>query len=66
MVVKERLLEQSGIDPGQYGEAINNLARQNTTCQRAMTEAENRLQHLIAELEAVLDGQQERIRPFPD
>jgi hypothetical protein len=66
MIVKERLLEESGIDPGQYGEAINDLADQHAAYQRAMPEAQNRLQHLIAELEAVLDGEQERIRPFPD
>jgi hypothetical protein len=65
MTIKERLLEESGIDPGQYGEAINNLANKNANYKQAMAEAQERLKHLIAELEAVLDGEQKKIRPFP-
>jgi hypothetical protein len=65
MTIKERLLEESGIEPGQYGEAINNLANQNASYKQAMVEAQDRLKHLLAELEAVLDGEQKKIRPFP-
>jgi hypothetical protein len=65
MTIKERLLDESGIEPGQYGEAINALANKNATYKQAMAEAQARLKHLIAELEAVLDGEQKKIRPFP-
>jgi hypothetical protein len=64
MAIKERLLDESGIAPGQYGEAINGLANKNANYKRAMAEAQERLKHLLAELEAVLDGEQRRIRPF--
>jgi hypothetical protein len=64
MTIKERLLKESGTDPGQYGEAINALANQNAGYKRAMTEAQARLKHLIAELEALLEGEQKKIRPF--
>jgi len=66
MAIKERLLDESGIEPGQFGEAINNLADENAGYRRNMTEAQARLKHLISELEAVLDGDQKSIRPFPD
>ena len=65
MAIKERLLDESGISPGQYGEAINKLADQNASYKRAMAEAQERLKHLIAELEAVLEAEQKKIRPFP-
>ena len=65
MAIKERLLDESGIKAGQYGEAINELANNNATYKRAMAEAQERLKHLIAELEAVLDGEQKKIGPFP-
>jgi flagellar motility protein MotE (MotC chaperone) len=65
MAIKERLLDESGIKAGQYGEAINELANKNTTYKQAMAEAQERLKHLIAELEAVLDGEQKKIKPFP-
>ncbi|MCU0782964.1 MAG: hypothetical protein MUF81_02740 [Verrucomicrobia bacterium] len=64
MTIKERLLDESGIDSGQYGEAINNLANTNPGYKRAMAEAQARLKHLISELEAVLEGEQKKIRPF--
>ena len=64
MVIKERLLDESGIEPGQYGEAINELANQDAGYKLAITEAQDRLKHLIGELEAILDGEQKRIRPF--
>ncbi len=64
MEIKERLLDQSGIEPGQYGEAINVLANQNASYKRAMTGARERLKHLVCELEAVLEGERKRIRPF--
>jgi hypothetical protein len=65
MAIKERLLDESGIDPGQYGESINNLANESPRYKQAMAEAQERLKHLIAELEAVLDGEQKKIRSFP-
>ena len=65
MAIKERLLDESGISSGQYGEAINKLADRNASYKRAITEAQERLKHLIAELEAVLEGEQKKIRPFP-
>jgi len=64
MTIKERLLDETRIEPGQYGEAINELANQNAAYKRAMTEAAQRLKHLIAELEAVLEGDQKKIRSF--
>lgn len=64
MAIKERLLEESRIEPGQYGEAINKLADKNPTYRRATVEAQARLKHLISQLEAVLEGEQKKIRPF--
>jgi len=64
MTIKEQLLNESGIEAGQYGEAINNLADNNATYKKLMAEAQKRLKHLIAELEAALDGDQKKIRPF--
>ena len=58
MAIKERLLEEHKIEPGQYGEAINALADKNAAYRRAASEAEQRLKHLILELEAVLEGEQ--------
>ncbi len=65
MAIKERLLDESRIDPGQYGEAINELANKNATYKKAMAAAQERLKHVIAELEAVLDGEKKKIGPFP-
>lgn len=64
MAIKERLLDESRIDPGQYGEAINNLANKNSGYKRAVAEAQERLKHLISQLEAVLEGEQKKIKPF--
>ena len=66
MAIKERLLDQSGIQPGQYGEAINELANQNAAYKNAMSEAHGRLKHSIFELEAVLEGEQKEIRAYSD
>jgi hypothetical protein len=66
MAVKERILVEQDIHPGRYGEAINELANQNAAYRRAMTEAQDRLQHLTGELEAFLEGDLRTIRPFPD
>ena len=66
MALKERILDEGNVDPGRYGEAINELAKQNPAYRRAMTEAQNRLQQLLDELTAVLEGRQETLRPFPD
>jgi hypothetical protein len=65
MAIKEQLLDESGIRPGQYGEAINDLADQNASYKRAMAEAQERLKHLISELEAVLEGERKKIRAYP-
>ena len=65
MAIKERLLDKSEAAPGQYGEAINGLANQNASYNRAMTEAQERLKHLISELEAVLEGERTKLRPYP-
>lgn len=64
MSIKERLLDESRVDPGQYGEAINALADTNPSYRRAMAEAQARLRHLIAEVEAVVEGKQKKISPF--
>lgn len=57
MAVKEQILEETGIDSGQYGEAINKLAEEKPAYRKAATEAKQRLQHLVAQTEAVLEGQ---------
>jgi hypothetical protein len=64
MDIKERLLSENGIRPGLCGEAINRLADQSPACRRALAEAQERLKHLISQVEAVLEGKQTRIRPF--
>ena len=66
MAFKERILDEGKIDPGRYGEAVNRLAEQNAGYRRAMTEAQDRLQHLTGELEAFLQGLLNTIHPFPD
>ena len=66
MAIKERLLDESGISPGQYGEAINALANENAAYRRNVTEAQARLAYLIAELEALLEGERKKLRPYPD
>jgi hypothetical protein len=65
MAIKERILRARNIHPGRYGEAINELANQNASYKRAMAEAQERLKHLISELEAVLEGERKKIRPYP-
>lgn len=65
MAIKERLLRESGIEPGQFGESINELAANVPAYTRAITEAQARLKHLVGELEAVLEGRQRGLRPFP-
>lgn len=64
MALKERLLEEGEIAPGQYGEAINALADKNGAYRRARNEAKQRLDHLIAQLEALLEGEQKKLNPF--
>jgi hypothetical protein len=66
MAIKERLLEEHKIEAGQYGEAINAFANENAAYRRVASEAEQRLKHVISELEAVLDGKQKKFRPFRD
>jgi hypothetical protein len=65
MAIKEEILVSEGIDSGRYGETINNLANESARYRRMMAEARERLKHLISELEAVLEGEQKKIRPFP-
>jgi hypothetical protein len=66
MVIKERLLADGGIDPGRFGEEINALAEQKPAYRRAMREAKERLDHLVAQLEAVIEGRQDTLQPFPE
>lgn len=66
MTLKERLLAESDIEPGRYGEEINSLAEEKPAYNRAMREAKERLDHLVAQLEAVIDGRQKQIEPFPE
>jgi hypothetical protein len=63
MAIKERLLKQSGIDPGQFGEAINSLANEDPVYQITFAEAEERLAHLTDHLEAVIEGSEKDIPP---
>jgi hypothetical protein len=65
MTIKERLLAESGVDPGQYGETINSLANEKPAYRRAMEEATARLKHLVTQLEAVIEGRQRKLNPFP-
>lgn len=65
MAIKERLLDQTGIEPGHYGEAINELADRSAPYKRAMTGAQERLKHLVTELEGVLEDERKTIRPYP-
>ncbi|MGO9585916.1 MAG: hypothetical protein ACLP2Y_06965 [Limisphaerales bacterium] len=64
MAIKEEILVSEGIESGRYGEAINNLANESAAYKRAMTEAQERLKHLISQLEAVLESKQKKIKPF--
>jgi hypothetical protein len=64
MAIKERLLNETGIDPGQYGQAINALAEDKPAYRQAMREAKARLDHLLAELVAVIEGRQNELRPY--
>ena len=66
MAIKERLLDDHKIEAGQYGEAINALANEDSSYRRAASEAEQRLKYVISELEVVLDGKQKKLRPFRD
>ena len=66
MTIKEKLLDQHNIEAGRFGKAIKALAEQNAAYRRAANAAEERLRHLISELEAVLHGEQKKLRPFRD
>lgn len=66
MTIKEGLLAESGIEPGRYGEEINSLAEEKPAYCRAMREAGERLAHLVAQLEAVIEGRQRTLEPFPE
>jgi hypothetical protein len=64
MTIKERLLQDSGIAPGQFGEAINELAEGRPAYRRNTQEAKQRLEHLLAQLVAVIEGRQGKLTPF--
>jgi hypothetical protein len=64
MEIKERLLAETRIEPGQYGEAINKLAEQKPGYRKAVAEAKARLDHLVKELTDVIDGKKDLIKPF--
>jgi hypothetical protein len=66
MAIKERLLDESGIEPGQFGEAINELAEGRPAYRRNRDEAKRRLDHLLAELVAVIEGRQTELTAFPE
>jgi hypothetical protein len=65
MAIKERLLAETGTEPGQYGEAINRLAEESLAYRRNRDGAKQRLDHLLTELVAVIEGRQKKIKPFP-
>jgi hypothetical protein len=65
MEIKERLLAETRVDPGRYGETINALANEKPAYRRAMNEATERLKHLIDELEAVIEGRRRDLKPYP-
>jgi hypothetical protein len=65
MAIKERLLEEARIESCQYGDTINALAMEKPAYRRAMQEAKARLDHLIAQLEAVIEGKQQTLEPYP-
>jgi hypothetical protein len=64
MAIKEEILLSDGVESGRFGETINNLANESAAYKRAMAEAQERLKHLISQLEAVLEGEQKKIKPF--
>jgi hypothetical protein len=64
MAMKERLLEETGVEPGLYGETINALANERPAYCRAMEEAKQRLDHLINQLEVVIEGRQRKLKSF--
>jgi hypothetical protein len=66
MSIKERLLKKSGIEPGQFGEAINSLANEDAVYRQTFAEAEERLTHLNDHLEAVIAGIEKAIPPYTD
>ncbi|MGH7137821.1 MAG: hypothetical protein ACREHD_18890 [Pirellulales bacterium] len=66
MTVKERVLAESDIEPGRYGEEINSLAEEKPAYNRALREAKVRLEHLLGQLESVIEGRQKKLQPFPE
>lgn len=64
MEIKERLLSESGVEPGQYGQTINALAMQDPTYRQAFAAAESRMAHLLEELVAVIEGKHTKLNPF--
>jgi len=66
MAIKEELLANQRIKAGRYGGAINDAVGENAVHNRAVQEAKERLDHLIGELEAVMEGRQKKLKVFPD
>jgi hypothetical protein len=64
MAIKERVLEVSGVESGQYGQNINALAEEKPGYTSAMREAKARLDHLVTQLVAVVDGHQVQLSAF--
>ncbi len=64
MSIKERILEETGVEPGQYGQTINSLANEKPAYRRAMEGARERLDHLTAQLESVIEGRQRKLKPL--
>jgi hypothetical protein len=65
MAIKERLMQETRIEPGQFGEAINRLAEEKPAYRRNTEEAKKRLDHLLGELVAVIERRQKKLKPFP-
>jgi hypothetical protein len=65
MAIKEELLKEERMKAGRYGEAINALASESRAHNRALEEAKDRLDYLVAELEAVIECRQKTIERFP-
>ena len=57
MAIKEELLMTSGINPGQFGSAINDLAEDDASYKRFLLEAQKRLAHLVNQLEKMIGGE---------
>lgn len=64
MAIKEGLMERQSVGAGRYGEAINALAGEDASHNSALEEAQERLAHLVSQLESVIEGRARGIQPF--